>query len=138
MGKILGLDFGTKKIGVAITDETQTFVFKRDEINNDSKKNAFEKIKGICNEESVESIVLGLPLKLDGTYSKQTDKTKAFAKQLEETIEKEIIYFDERYTTKQSKNILKLMQNKRKEKLKDNSEEAKLILEIYVNMKEKT
>lgn len=63
-GKILGIDWGHIRIGVAISDVDRTMAFSRTSIHNDNK--AIDEIGKICNEEKVELLVLGYPLNMEG------------------------------------------------------------------------
>jgi len=83
MSKILGIDYGEKRIGVAITDEERKMAFPKYVLQND--KRLVEKISKICENEKVEEIVLGRSL----DYKNQPNTIMAKIEELAKTLEKE-------------------------------------------------
>src|SRR5690349_12023657 len=104
MPKILGIDYGLVRIGLALSDETQTIAFGKETIQNDSK--AIEKLKKIIHEENVESVVIGYPLNLKGEKTSQTLKVESFEQKLRSAFTPDelkrinILKWDERFTSK--------------------------------------
>ena len=80
-GRILGLDYGTKRIGLAVSDTNQTQAFVYDTLIADNK--TFEKIKEICTRELIDKIIVGLPLGLSGEYTEKTEEVICFIAELE-------------------------------------------------------
>ena len=80
-GKILGLDYGTKNIGLAISDSRQCQAFVYDTLKVSQK--LFNEIKEICDKELIDKIVIGLPLGLNGEYTKKTNEVICFVEELE-------------------------------------------------------
>jgi putative Holliday junction resolvase len=78
--KILGIDYGTKRIGLAISDESQTLAR---ELSIVSPKEFATGIDGIIADEGVAEIVVGLPLNMDGGDTDKTREAREFARQLE-------------------------------------------------------
>ena len=94
-----GLDFGDKTIGIAICNKTKTMsipimTLKRQSIQKDIKK-----LLSIFREYNVFGVVFGLPLSLDGSENKRTEKVKNFAKELEKNKPIRVTFYDERYST---------------------------------------
>ena len=94
---LIGLDFGDKTIGLAISDKTKTIAtpiltLKRESISKDIKN-----LSKIINEYNAGGAVIGLPLSLDGDENNRTIKVRDFAKYLEKIIK--IIFYDERFST---------------------------------------
>lgn len=120
--KILAIDFGLSQIGIAIGDNVIKIAFARDIIK--TEKDIFLKIQNICLEEKIKKIIIGFPKHLNNTKSSQTQKTIEFKNQLEKFLRQnlpeniEIIFFDERYSTKDAKR--KIRQTKLKKVEKDN------------------
>ena len=94
---LIGLDFGDKTIGLAISDKTKTIAtpmltLKRKSISKDIKN-----LSKIINEYNVGGVVIGLPLSLDGKENNRTTKVRDFAKYLEKIIK--TTFYDERFST---------------------------------------
>lgn len=104
MLNILGIDYGTKRIGLALGDEKERMAFPFGMIENKSKKYVFEKIREVCAKESIKKIIVGLPVSLKGERGgKKYDEVIKFVNDLKEACteeDKEIITEDERFTTK--------------------------------------
>ena len=97
MKRILALDYGDKKIGVALSDPTQV-IAKPLKIIYNSPKVIDELIK-IINEFNIEKIVVGLPITLKNKKSIQTEKTIKFIEMIRKDLEIPIIEYDERLTS---------------------------------------
>ena len=98
-GKILGLDLGTKTIGVAISDgmrysATPLETIKRTKFTQDA-----ERIVELIAENQVVAILLGLPLNMDGTEGPRVQSTRAFARNLSPKVNLPIAFWDERLST---------------------------------------
>jgi len=130
--RILCLDIGQKKIGIAISDETGFIARGLASINRG--KNEYEKIKKLVEDYKVEKIVFGLPLKLDNSISAQAEKILSFIEGLKKIINIPFIPYDERFTTKQAENILIQadLSRKKRKKLIDKLS-AQIILQDYLN-----
>ncbi len=102
--RILGIDYGTKKIGLAISDETQTIAMPLKVI--DSDEDAVETINSIVKENDVKKIVIGLPITLSGTKGKRAIETEEFIDRLKNVLDIEIVEWDERLSTRFSERVL--------------------------------
>ena len=105
--RILGLDYGSKTVGVAVTDPLGMTAQGVEIIRRKHPvklRKTIARIKELIEEYDVEKIVLGLPLNLDGTAGERVTKTKAFAELLKTGLE--IIFEDERLTTIEAEEIL--------------------------------
>lgn len=108
MKKIMGLDVGDRKVGVAISDALHMTAQGRETLYRDSDKQVIDQLITWIIEEDIEQIVVGMPKNMNGTIGPQGEKTQSFIKKLEKKIkysEKtkertyEIIYWDERLTS---------------------------------------
>lgn len=104
MGKIIALDFGLKRTGVAITDESKIFAFGLDTVES---KNLMSFMKDINSKEKLELIVLGLPKRLNNEDAHVTQNVLL----LKEALEKEfpllkIELVDERFTSKMASQLM--------------------------------
>lgn len=97
--RILGLDVGQKTIGVAISDPLGYTAQGITTIRRTKKINDIEEVKRICNEYSVETIVIGLPKNMNGSIGFAGEKIQEFSELLKESINLEIVFWDERLTT---------------------------------------
>jgi putative holliday junction resolvase len=98
-GKILGLDLGTKTIGVAVSDgmrysATPLETIKRTKFTQDA-----ERIVTLIAENQVVALILGLPLNMDGTEGPRVQSTRAFARNLAPKIAIPVAFWDERLST---------------------------------------
>lgn len=132
MNKIMALDIGTKRIGVALSDFLHVIANGHSCIERSPKAN--DEIKTIAKDNNVKTIVIGVPLNMDGTKGSQADDCINFAKNFEADFE--IIYEDERLTSEQAEENLKSRKiNFQKNKGLVDIESACIILEQYLNRK---
>ncbi|RHR73465.1 Holliday junction resolvase RuvX [Eubacterium sp. AF15-50] len=135
--RIMGLDFGSKTVGVAVSDElgltaTGIEIVRRDSPNKLRKTLA--RIEALINEYNVYKIVLGYPVMLDGSEGERVEKTKEFATMLHRRTNLEIIFQDERLTTVEAYEIMDLAGIKRGDRYKYVDQvAAQVILEDYLN-----
>lgn len=99
-GALLGLDWGTKKIGLAASDVSREFVFAIGVVENNNISNAIAKILETITNRRIVGIVLGNPLKPDGTSSVHSETIQDFARSLISKSGLPLIFQDERFTTK--------------------------------------
>lgn len=132
MHKIMALDVGTKRIGVALSDFLHMLATGNCCVDRMPEKLAVEKIKKLATENRVEKIVIGIPFNMDGTQGSQADDCLAFAKNFQEDFE--VIFEDERLTSDQAEENLRNRNiNYRKNKGLVDIESACIILEQYMN-----
>ena len=134
--RIMGLDFGSKTVGVAVSDELGLTagieIVRRDSPNKLRKTLA--RIEALINEYNVDKIVLGYPVMLDGSEGERVEKTKEFATMLHRRTNLEIIFQDERLTTVEAYEIMDLAGIKREDRYKYVDQvAAQVILEDYLN-----
>lgn len=96
--RILGLDWGARKIGIAINDSKNIVSSPLTIIENNDV--CFDTICKIVVENNVKCIVIGMPLDENGERSRNCDKVELFANELDKKIAIDIVYFDERMTTR--------------------------------------
>ena len=113
MHKIMGLDVGTKRIGIALSDFLLLTAQPCETISREPEDKAIEKIAQICKSNSVTKIVVGLPKNMNGTIGQQAQDCEKFANLLKIKMQDcEIIFEDERLTSRQAENILALQGKK--------------------------
>jgi len=97
---ILAIDFGTKNIGLAWCDTGIRVVFPFGLIKNEDKAKAKKELLKVIETERAGKLVVGLPLSLDGSENKNTERIRAFVASLDLKIKVE--FFDERFTSAQA------------------------------------
>ncbi len=134
MGKILALDIGEVRIGVAISDLTQSIAQPFDVINRKPLNTFFEKLQNLIVENDVEKIVIGLPIRTDGSKGLEAEKIINFCDQLKETISVPIEMYDERFSTKIAEDSLIKggMRREKRKKIRDKIA-ATIILQNYLD-----
>jgi putative Holliday junction resolvase len=106
MMKILGLDLGSKTIGVAISDDLVLTAQVLTSIKRTVPEKDLADILALVNEYQVQEIVVGLPINMDGTKGESARKAEAFIEKLRETFSIKIIPWDERLSTVAAERIL--------------------------------
>ena len=131
MYKVMALDIGTKRIGIALSDYLLMLANGHSYIPREPEENALESIKKIAKENHVEKIVVGLPLNMDGTKGFQAENCEDFASKIKDF---EVIFEDERLTSDTAEENLR---NKKIDFRKDKGlvdiESACIILEQYLS-----
>ena len=100
----LGIDYGTKRIGLAITDELEIIASPLKVIPNDAKTLA--EIKGLVAQRKIDTVVVGLPLKMDGSVGPAAEAATRFAEALQKEVNATVQTFDERLTTAQAERAM--------------------------------
>ena len=135
--RIMGLDYGDKTVGVAVSDEllitAQPVTTVERERSNKLRK-TYQQLEAIIEEYEIEKIVVGKPLNMNGTEGERVDKTRAFSDELKRRTGLEIIEVDERLTTTEADRILEdtgVAHSGRKEHIDKMA--AAIILQTYLD-----
>ena len=99
MGRIISLDWGLRRCGVAVSDESREFTFTRPQLYIKSQPELIQKVCGIISEEKIVGIVIGLPLFSDGSESDTTKMVRDFADSLVKNTDLPIIFVEENLTS---------------------------------------
>ena len=99
-GRVLALDYGAARCGVAVSDPTQTLATPLDPILRPGTRKGIRRVATLVDELGVRNIVVGLPLSLSGGDSAQTTETRAWAERLRGLVDVPVEMLDERFTTK--------------------------------------
>ncbi len=130
--KILALDFGEKRIGIAIGDPEVGVAAARDFLENSS--DVFENLIDLIGQDNVEQILIGLPYGLSGGETEQTKSAREFAAELESKTATKIELVDERFTSRiATSNLQAAGENSRKQKSLVDSEAARIMLQEYLD-----
>jgi putative Holliday junction resolvase len=98
-GKILGLDLGTKTIGVAVSDAMRYSASPLETIKRTKFTKDVERLEVLITENQIVAILLGLPLNMDGSEGPRVQSTRAFARNLKQRVNLPIAFWDERLST---------------------------------------
>jgi len=135
--RILGIDYGDRNIGLAVSDKLLVTGHALSRYRVRSKEEDEKYFKKIVSTYGITQIVVGLPLRMDGSFGSQAQKTKEFGNWLESILNIPVIFWDERLSTKQSVKILshqKKLKPRTKKNLKDQIS-ACIILSSYLESK---
>ena len=130
----MGLDVGTKRIGIAISDELGWTAQGVKTLDRRHKESDLTEIRDIADQYGVEKIVVGLPKNMDGSLGPQAEMALGFVQELREILDIPIITWDERLSTVEATKILikgDLSRKKRKQKV--DMIAAGLILQSYLD-----
>ena len=131
-GKLLGLDLGEKRVGVAISDVDKGVAFPREIINYKAVNELIDQLGHICSKEKIEKLIIGLPLSLKGKETDQTVKTGELAEEISKKLDIPIEYIDERLTSVIAER--KIMDEKKKIRQKNIDDlSAQEILQTYID-----
>ena len=132
--RILALDHGTVRIGVAISDEMKMIATPLEFIPAEPFADFLKRLKEILQEKEVEQILVGMPRNMDGSYGPAAQKVQEFVAVLKETIVIPIKLWDERLTSAQANRFLiqaDVRRDKRKEKVDKTA--AAILLQSYLD-----
>ncbi|AZQ62343.1 Holliday junction resolvase RuvX [Flammeovirga pectinis] len=134
MGRILAIDFGTKRTGFAVTDPLKIIASSLDTAQTNV---AMQFVKDYVAKEDVERFVIGLPVGLDGLETDNTKPTKSFAKKLEKNFPSiPLTFIDERFTSKMAEaSMIAGGMKKKDRRVKGNVDKisAAIILQSYLD-----
>ena len=130
----LGVDFGDARIGLALSDPLDMFASGLETYNRKNLQADLEYIKNIVKEKQVGTLVVGLPLNMDGSKGIRVEKTEQFCEEIKKLCDVKIVFMDERLTTVQAEKML-IEQNVRREDRKKVIDKvaATIILQSYLD-----
>lgn len=135
--KYIGLDLGTKTLGIAISDALGMIASSYKIIRHDEDyEGLIPQIKQIIEEKNIQEIVLGLPKNMNNTIGERAEKSYEFKKMLEEKLSLKVHLEDERLSTKEAENLLISNDTTRKKRKKViDSLAATIILQSFLDKK---
>jgi putative Holliday junction resolvase len=132
--RILALDHGTVRIGIALSDETRTIAQPREFIPAEPFSDFLNRLKEIIRTEQVDFIVVGIPRNMNGSYGPAATKAQEFITVLKEALTVPVRGWDERLTSVQANRILiesGMRREKRKKKVDQTA--AAILLQSYLD-----
>jgi len=135
MSRILAIDHGTKRMGIAISDELKMIANPLEYIPAEPVEDFFTQLGKLLTEKEIELIIVGMPRNMNGTYGPAAEKVKAFVEEIRKRFpQPPVRTIDERMTSCQANRILieaDVRRNKRKEKVDKMA--AAIILQSYLD-----
>jgi putative Holliday junction resolvase len=133
--RILALDHGTKRIGVAVSDETKTIALPLEYIPAEPFAEFLERLKVLLRDKEVDLILIGQPRNMDGSYGPAAQKVETFVAVLKTAITVPIKMWDERLTSTMANRVM-IQANVRRDKRKENVDKmaAAILLQSYLDM----
>ena len=136
MSRFLGIDYGTVRIGLALSDPTGTLASPLPQLENKSISQVRSSLDELIQTHDISRIIVGLPRNMDGTYGPAAEKVRNFISQIQESLRTPIETQDERLTTVQaSKQLSQIGLNQKELRKKIDSSSASLILQQYLDRK---
>src|SRR3984957_2361497 len=132
--RILALDHGTKRIGVAISDELGMIAQPLEFVPAEPFEKFLARLNEIIQTKQVGSLIVGMPRNMDGSYGPAATKVREFVAVLKESITMPIVFWDERLTSTQANRYL-VQANVRREKRKEKVDQtaAAILLQSYLD-----
>jgi len=131
--RILAVDYGERRTGIAVSDEIGITAQGLDTIEVKDEAEIPDLVASVVKETGAETIVVGLPLNMDGTESEKSGKVREFAAKLAEMTSLPVVFWDERMSTLQAQRVMREMNKKTyKNKSLVDKISATLILQEYL------
>jgi len=137
--RILGLDVGAKRVGVAVSDELKITAQGLFTIERKSDEELLNKIEELVLNNDVKEIVVGLPLNMDGSYGEQAKNAISFSDVLKEKFKLPVKLWDERMSTLEVERVMiDAGTSRKKRKKRIDKLAAQVILQSYLNAQKYT
>jgi putative holliday junction resolvase len=136
--RILGLDYGNSRIGLALSDETGAMAQGLTTLVRKNRQKDLHALAAIIENYHIERIVIGCPLRIDGTEGIQCEKVRRFAHLLDRIFHIPVILWDETFSTKEAEELMaRLSVKKQKKKEIIDRIAASIILQNYLDAHDK-
>ena len=122
--RLIGLDLGSKRIGISICDEKQLIATPFKTINRSTAKELIDELRGIIKENDIKGIIIGNPINMDGSLGSSAQSVKDTSNNIEKSINLPICLWDERLSTVGAFNLssqLDVNVSKREKKIDENA-----------------
>jgi putative Holliday junction resolvase len=131
---VLAIDFGLARLGLAVCDPSRKFVFGRPTLERSSEEKDFAALAAVCRDDSIVLLVVGLPINADGSEGGAAKGARAWADKLSAHLKLPIALVDERYTTIEADEALRLQHKDWRERRKKiDKAAATLILQTFLD-----
>ena len=134
--RILGIDFGEKRIGLALSDPLGITAQSLDTLLRQNKQQVLQDLGALCKARGVSEVVIGLPVNMDGSVGPKAKEVLDFIPKMEASLGVPVKTWDERLTSKQAGRLMiEEGLSRRKQRAKSDSLAAILILQSYMESK---
>ena len=133
-GRVLAIDYGERRLGLAISDREQTMALPLKTIDT-RREDLLKEIRAVIQLYDVQTLVVGDPLRSDGSVGPSSERVRQFAQTLQEHFGLPVILVDERLTSQEAIHRLVEAGGTRKEKGRVDAVAAMLILESYLQQR---
>jgi len=132
--RVMGIDYGSKRIGLALSDEMAMIAQPLDFVSAEPLSNALERVASIVREKEVGKIVVGMPRNMDGSYGSAAEKTREFVGALQAKVSAPIRTWDERLTTvSANRALIEAGMSRQKRKTKVDQTAAAILLQSFLD-----
>ena len=136
MNRVIGIDYGDSRIGLALSDPMQIIAKPSGIIKNKGEDHILNELKTIIAENRVEKIIVGMPFGMKGNDTEQTKKVREFVDLLEKNFNMQIVPIDERLSSKSAiSSLVQQKTNTGKEKYRVDETAAAIILQEFLDSK---
>jgi len=134
MGRLLGLDLGSRNVGIAISDESAILAVPHSVINRIPEDDFFKKLEDIVRNENIEKIIVGLPLNMNATQGERAMDAQRVSQNIEKKLNLPVVLWDERLPTREAENaLIKMDVSRKKRKKVIDKIAAQIILQNYLD-----
>lgn len=126
--KYLGVDYGTKRTGLAISDEDGRVAVLKETVEAERQDDVVSRIKEIVDEDGAEMIVVGLPVNMEGEETEMTEDVRRFIEKLRNHVAVPVQTVDERLTTEMAKKLLRGVKKEERDQVA-----AQILLQNYID-----
>ena len=126
--RALAIDFGTKNIGIAVSDALGITVRAVETIRRSSLDSDIERIRFLVEDLEAERVIVGLPLRLDGSEGDAANRTRRFVERLKENLPVPVVTHDERLTSYEAEQMMISRRMNRNERRERSDELAAMII----------
>jgi putative holliday junction resolvase len=133
-GRLLGVDYGQVRVGLAISDPDRKIAFPLETYTRRTAERDGDHFRALIVEEQIAGLVVGLPLHLNGTEGQKAGEARAFGSWLAAATELPVVYWDERFTTVEAESALWLAGlTHKKRKARRDRVAAQMLLQAYLD-----
>ncbi len=132
--RILAVDLGTRRIGLAVCSPEETLVLGAGVIERTAKADPVPDVAAAARDRDAETVVVGLPLNMDGSYGPKAAEAKAFSERLREALPVPVLLWDERLSSAEAEGRLRGVEGmtRARKRSHTNTVAAQVILERYL------
>lgn len=135
-GRVLAIDYGERRIGLAATDPLRIVASGLGTLTVSGNQEALDRIVALIRDEGVTEIVVGIPLRQDGTLTPKAEKIRAFCEELKKRVSVPVNEWDESYSSVEAQRLLLESESKKRRRRKEKIDElaALVILREYLGL----